>query len=551
MARKPKQFRKRKLNYLDFLKALTKWLGSRYRDEQKLDSLIKSYELNNQKAFSRIVSYAYNRPHIIWYINKYFNHLFDFHQYDTKELIYNLCFVFDSNFHNKSSKFFYLKSQELRDNNKKKVKKVIKDYFEIVKKKHINDIELNYFYHLFNIGVIKEEELEKLNKTINGEESTLNLDPIELEEESGNYTEEDIKNYIEKCKTEELPENIKKFCQELKERKPQRENCQTCKLFESPMVVLDTNASDFGGVNFAFLALNPGKDETIYDKPLVGRAGELQRRKMFFLPPDITWVLTNLLLCFTRNQSEIGKTTKEILKVSQHCTGFITKIFEKFPAQYYIPVGKPAAELFGITGSITENSGKLFNIQNTKVIPLVHPSGVQQYHGKLEEAYNYGFNRIYEIAERLSSQQSVRSENNSTKQFVENIQENKVNKQYTNTQNNRSTSNNKNKNSYLKNIPQDKILNNDDEVKDNGLTLFDSFNLDNKNMLMIYLDDSGKKYYLVKDLNVPFYIKADGEHCDILIDDPNMVCYTNGYNRNKVLKSLRENMEVNKKSAVE
>ena len=47
------------------------------------------------------------------------------------------------------------------------------------------------------------------------------------------------------------------------------------------MVVLDTNAEEFGEVDLMFIALNPGADEVIYNKPLVGKAGIKQREKMF------------------------------------------------------------------------------------------------------------------------------------------------------------------------------------------------------------------------------------------------------------------------------
>ncbi|MFW6247067.1 MAG: uracil-DNA glycosylase family protein [bacterium] len=546
MARKPKQFRKKKVNYIDFLKALTRWLCGNQRNEDKLEKLINTYDLNNQKLFLRIASYAYNNPHIIWYLNKYFNSLYDFYSYDTKELVYNICYVFDMNMHNKNSNFFYLKSQELRDNNKQKVKKVLKDYFIQIKKKHINDIELNHLYNLFNKGVIKEEDLEKINKTINGEESKLNLDPIEIEETSDNknleYSKEQINQYIEECRTRNLSNEISEFCTKLKEIKQKREKCKNCKLFNSEMVVLDTNRETFGEVDFAFVALNPGKTEKIYDKPLVGAAGKLQREMMFYLPKDTKWMITNIMLCFTANQADIGKTEKEISKVSENCRDFLVKIFEKFPAKYYIPIGKPAAAVFGISGSIIENSGQLFEVGNSKIIPLVHPSGVIQYHGKLEQAYKYGFNRIYEIAENIyPNQKNSVNLNVSTENNNSSYQSNK-----------QTTTNKRSNKGYLKNIPEEKIINIDDDkfFEENNITLFDCVNLDNKNILMIYLDQNGIKYYAIKELVVPLYIKTEG-NCEILIDDPDAVTYANGYSRNKILKGLRENMEVNKRTAVE
>lgn len=535
MARSTKEIKYKKPDYLEYLKSLTRWLGNKNkRNPEELNNLIKKHKITNSNIFLRICSYSYNRPHIIWYFNKYFNNFFEFNVYDIENLVFSLCHVLDCNKHNNSRSFYYLKSNDLKDFNKQQVKKIIKDYFLIIKRKHINDIELNFFYNLFNKGLIEKDALLDINTLVNGEESKINIQEPTVKVEQEEASQEQIDEYFEYYRTRELPKIISDFSQELKNKKENRSECQKCKLKDSPMVILDTNREDFGEVDFAFFALNPGGQEKVYGKPFVGASGKLQRKMMFHLPKESLWMMTNVILCYTANQKEIGKNDKQIKEVCDNCRELVIQISSKFPAKYYIPVGKPAAQVFGINQSITQVCGEIIDMGGNKVIPLIHPSAVIQYHGKMEEAYNLGWNTIYSIAKELHGGQ-VNS----------NILQPK-----TKSKNETPSPQTKNVNISNLNIPNNKMINNPSQIKEMGLTYFDTFNL-GKNLLNIFIDQNGVKFYLIEENETPIYIKnSNWNECDMIISNPDQYCYINGYNRFKLLNSAKDNMETNKKSVL-
>ena len=249
---KGKVIKKRK-DYLTFLKQLTRWICSYQRNKKTIQYLLDQYETTPQNIFIRIVSYCYNKPHIIWYFNKYFNNLYDFFKYDIIELMYSMVYIMDCNDHNKTQQLFYLKSNNLKDTNKQKVKNIIKEYFNIIKKEYPNDLELNFYYKLFQTSVISPDEILQMDLELNGKESKITFSDIDgVIESTPQASVESINKYIEDCKIRILPSNISQFCNELKSNKLNRKECQRCKLKDNSMVVLDTNMSDFGPVDIIY-----------------------------------------------------------------------------------------------------------------------------------------------------------------------------------------------------------------------------------------------------------------------------------------------------------
>lgn len=516
---------KKKKDHLSYLKQLTKWFCSPGRRISIIENLTNYYEVENYKLFLRVISYCYSNLHIVWFFNKYINSLFDFYKFKNTDLANSMAYVMDSNGHSRTNKFFYLKGNDQRDNYKFRVKKIISNYFRTIYQRPLNDTELNFQYTLFQKNLITTDEIIEMDIAVNGEKSKINFEDLEQSriEQSRNIeivdSTEQIKEYINKCRIEPLPEKISDFCRSLKDEKLKREECQICKLKDKPMVILDTNMNDFGVVDIAFIALNPGKDEVTYDKPLVGAAGKHHRKKMFYMPPNTKWLLSNVILCNTANQKEIGKNNKEILNVARFCRPNLTKIFEKFPAKLYVPMGGPAAEVFGIKGSIVSNSGKVFDINNVKILPCVHPSAVIQYHGKMEDAYNHAWQTIY-------------SSLGATPNQTQNIQEIHQEDQQLGT-------------NYT--VDPSKMIT---EVRD-GLTLFDIVDLDGYKTLMTFLDENGKKFYMIRDNEMPIYIKnSDWKQREMLVDDIDTIVKIQGVNRYKVVSTVRDVMNVTKNTLV-
>ena len=98
------------------------------------------------------------------------------------------------------------------------------------------------------------------------------------------------------------------------------------------------------------------------------------------------------------------------------------------------------------------------------------------------------------------------------------------------------------------NIPSEKMINFVDET----LTYFDSVNLDDENILNIYIDEDGEKKYKIDSFTMPIYIK------DCKVSDRNMlnnnfeyVTYINGKTRYRLSKTLKDNLVAQKHKALQ
>ncbi len=475
---------KKKSSYLMGLKALTNWIFSNRRDQEELENnIIQKYKFDTT-LLKRLISYVYNCPHIVWYINKHMNHLFDFDKMDLKDMIYSFVYLLDVNQYNQVKKLFYLKSDDLADKNKTKIKQLLKEFFNRIYDKNYNEQELNFFYDLFNLGIITVEDIHQVDLYLNNTKNTIDID--ELTPLHYNNIVLDIYRV--------LPEKIQKFCNEIKEKILSRRECQTCELFGKSSVILDTNVDDFGEVDIVFIGLNPGKDEVKLDKPFVGKSGMFLRKKIAELPGDIKWVITNCILCHTKNEKDI----KNAESVIFNCYDLVLEIASKFPAKYYIPLGSKALKLFGIEESISSASGKKFITSTHSVIPLIHPSSAVNY-GQLKK-FEEGFATIYE--QFKSKRKTVVVTTPSP-------------------------------------IAQDKFIT---EITPD-LTLFDIREVDNK-IIKIFIDKDSKKKYLIEDYNFEFYVKmGNWTECSQIVDQVDYRVVIPGYMKAAIIKQTREKVK--------
>jgi len=504
-----------KNNYFDFLKYLTKWIIND-DDYNKLNNFIKILKINEDSIIPKTLTYLYKHPHLIWYFNKYINNLFDISNFSIRDIMEFIKILIKTNNIKNSNELYFLKSDLNKDKDRKVIKNIFYNYYKIIYDEKLNNIELNYMLNLFKLGTITQKNINDMNKIINGNDVmdlSFQYQQINNTEINSTINMEEFEKYFNENRNKKLPENISNFINELKTKKNNKQSCNKCKLFEKQMIILDTNMEDFGAVDVAFIALNPGKDDIIFDKPLVGKAGKFHRKFMYEMPQNTKWLITNILLCNTNNQKEIGKNDDEILKETQKCTENLREILNKFPAYYYVLIGTPVMKLFGIKGSIIQLSGSIITLNNTKFIVMPHPSSVIQYYGDRETAYKLSFDLIYKILNEKNS--NVIQSNNETKQ---------------------NNTINENNNCMINEITDD-------------LTLVNIITLDDKNILFVFIDKFGAKKYFKKEFKIPVYIRdKDWTDCNMIENEFNIVSHTNSsYQRTKLLNLLRENIDVEKK----
>jgi uracil-DNA glycosylase family 4 len=477
-----KNFEKPNNTYIDFLKELRNWLCYRENDKDHLRHIIKKYKINENTVIHRAIFYLYKTPRLLWYFNEYMNNLYA--GYDIVDTMYNIAQLMKYYQIDKSNNLTYIKSSDYKDTNRTSIIKQITDM-------NVPSGEFDFFYSL-------------LYKPLTNDTS-----------EEVNTDQEAIIEHIDYMRRRVLPDDIVEFCNGIKANIQQRELCQSCKLFGRKSVVLDTNIDTPGPVDIAFVALNPGTDEPIFDKPLVGLSGTMFRENMYRMPIGTTWVITNIMLCSTSGQSDIGKTVKEVLSVAEHCKEHLQQILTAFPAKIYVPIGGPVMEVFGISGSITNNSGEVFESQGIKVLPIVHPSGARR-GGNFKIAYDMGWKTIHNELKKIKEQSDKPKQQSKKKE--------------------RKTK------TTIKNTTSE------EEVCSDTMSLLNIETIGNNKILMVLIDTKdGSKHYVVKNIEVPIYVKEESWRECQMLDEPKTIINLNEYERRKLLNTLNDSMNFSKK----
>lgn len=491
--KKLENIKRKQVDYLDSVKVLTKWITNNKRTDEQLETLIEKYNIENS-SIKRILSYTYSFPYIVNYFNRYLNNKYEFDSLDTKILIKSIVYLMHINNRIASKYFMFIRSNDLKDDVKEVIKKLIKEYLSITYSIECTNKELNFYYKLFKLGKIKDEDLLEIDRLLNGDKTIIkSLDFVNYKEALGFIENNNIEEEIEK-KDIVKSDNIINFINSIKEDKLVNDNCKKCELYNKPIVVLDTNVSDINSdIDITFIGLNPGADEVKFDNPFVGDSGKYIRKIIEQLPKDKKWLIFNSILCHTNNKSDI----KNVYDVIRNCQVQTNKIFGSFNSKLYILVGDDAKSLFGITDPISKCSGVLYSInESVSAIPLIHPSSIlrnSKYQGVFDSSVKNilsQFNIIGDLPARSKS---------ASESIVE------------------DTSN---------------------------LLLVDIKKIENNKILMIYTDLEGNKRYKIEEFNFPVLIKnKDWKECDMISKNVTDVCYLNDYQRGILNKKCSQTMQ--------
>jgi len=272
---------------------------------------------------------------------------------------------------------------------------------------------------------------------------------------------------------------------------------------------MDTNVLDAEEVDIAFIGLNPGTEEVEIGKPFVGKAGKILREQMALLPNNIKWVIYNVILCHTRNESEI----KQPDDVKARCRPLVEIIMQTFPAKVYVPMGAKAFDWFGLKGTVGSLAGKVFTNNNITIVPIIHPSSAN-YNPENLSKFKSNFQTILNL---FKSNQPVSVTNNTQPTITQPARAD-----------NKSEIAVPDNDKFITKITPD-------------LTFFDVREINNK-ILKIYINKDGQKRYLLTDYNVNFFIKnASWKECDQITSQVDGIVTVSGRDKYNVIKKLEIN----------
>ncbi len=402
--------KQKKPNVFAGIKSLTKWMVSKNRDVEEFQQLCKKFNFNKQ-IIKRIISYAYNSPHTIWFINKYMNDLYDWNNWEFEDIVQSIMYVFEQNQILSSQKFYYIKANNGKDINRQAIINIIAQFFKDVHDTYYSGQVLRFFYELTLIDEISMDEIFEADRMINNDKKTLRIkeeNPVELWDKKINLPDISVAD-IKRAKEGRYPEEVQTFINDMKQIKENNDVCKKCKLFNKKIVILDTNIKNLKDpIDVMILGLNPSIEDVKMDQPFTskGRLGMVIREQIEKFPEDTNWMITNSILCSSKNKTEIGS-VNEIESIQENCSNLVSEIIKKFPAQLYILVGVDAAKSFDITAPITKISGEYY--KDIRAIPVVHPSGAKN--EKAKSAAERGWKAVQiKISENKSPTEKTNSD---------------------------------------------------------------------------------------------------------------------------------------------
>ena len=166
-----KNFDKKERSIYDLYTFISRWISNfKKRNTTLLIEEIKKYNLNQYEIISvvkKVSFYGLKYPKFIWYINKYFNNTYEFNKYESSLLIYNIIFLLTQFVDDGNPKYFnklvIFKSNYKKDLNYINITKVIYRYFDEIYNIQFNDLELKYYYILYENRIIRETDIYDMN----------------------------------------------------------------------------------------------------------------------------------------------------------------------------------------------------------------------------------------------------------------------------------------------------------------------------------------------------------------------------------------------------
>lgn len=495
----------------NFIEGLNKFNGLLTKNVLDLDGLrlvIEKYKFD-QFIIRRLISYMYNYPNILIYLNKYLNYL-GIAQCNLIEFIRSYRYILQCNGVLDSRRFYYLKSSAYKDELQMKIINLLDQYFVERFDIHFNYKELLFFYDLYLNGIITNQDIYDVDLLVNNNNKTINLGEFKPEKNQESVSiNKLIRQYNDTSKGVELINN------EIHKRKS--EQCQDCQYFGRELVPFDGNIQDVNNIDVLLINLHP--DLLDLKEKRTFREKSIIRQNIALFPKNIKWLLVNLIPCVFKSKSELGEKVNDIVEyVSNGCHKVVLDYIKKnIKPKLVILVGEectsvllPAAKFDNTLGQLTED----------KYISVYHPNSMK--HPKTKIRGNVHWENIQELVKSLSS---------SSDEFVSEPPKPAAGKE-------------KPKVIEEDIIPEPIKLNKPNKKDKKKLLLLDVKEIEGgKTVLIILTDEQGNKYYEKKRNITTGYIKNSSfKDCDILADSVDVEFSMSKMDKLKLMKLLREKM---------
>lgn len=489
---------KTKPNFIDGLNKFNKLLTRNSFDADSIRIIIDKYGFDGF-LIRRLISYVYNYPWVLTYLNKYLNYL-GVASCDLMEYIKTFRYILLCNGILDTRRFYYLKSSAEKNDIQKKIIDLLDKYFSEIFDLNLNYKELLFYYNLYLNGIITNQDIYEIDLLINNNSKTINLP--------------DFKPDLEKNKPVSVNTLIKRFSEssrgidfinnEIYKRK--NENCESCRYFGREIVPFDGNIIDINNVDVLIVNLNPDLNDLKEKRTF--RENSIIRQNISLFPKNVYWLLINLSPCVFKSKSELGK---DIDEIKEHLIGCNKIVFDfiqqNIKPKLTILIGREVESVFLPSIEFEETLGRL---TNNKFISALHPNSMKQVKSQINGK------KSWESVQHVISDFFTSSNDDKSIQTIS--------KEENNQQQNQ--------------VVIEKIKKNDQ------LLLLDVKEIEGgKSVLLIFTDEEGNKHYEKKRNITTGYIKESKfKNCSVLTDSVDVEFTMTKMEKIKLTKLLREKM---------
>lgn len=342
---------KYKPSYFEGLKKLTKYIIDDKITDDKLSEFINKYNLDNN-IIKRILTLIYNNPNIIIYINKYMNNLYDKNP-DLIDFIKTFRYILKSNNILNSKYIHYHKSTENKIQIQQQILNLLSEYFP-----DMNFHELKFFYKLYLINKITNDDIIELDLLLHNNEQTIKISP-------DNINIKDIKKETD-ISVQELINNQNKISSFLDKYNNDLKNIKlnqcdkNCKLYLNNFVNIEgsKNILDIGPIDLLIINLFPSFDD--YKSKQIFKNDNFIRQQINTFPENKKWLLINLIMCCSKNKISIGN-DHDVNNMIYNCSSICSKILNDFPCEKKILIGEDVYKYIINDNNYKENLGNEIN----------------------------------------------------------------------------------------------------------------------------------------------------------------------------------------------
>lgn len=503
------------------MKELNKWILRGNLDTDVLTRILEKYKFSIPALVHRLFGYSYSNLKLVQYLDTWFNNLYDFNKFRIQDFLLSYAYTLRESGARNIGDLCLIRSNENCDWNRQKILELFKRYFRDHLQKNLNDEEIRFYYQLYLNEVISNDDVIEIDRYLNNNEKTINLRGSSEINDNGWVDKFDqlmdspsVATVL--ARQVQASEEMQNWILEALKKKGRE--CKECPLFSGFFLPLRSNAEKFSDVKTLVVQLGVSKDDARTSELATqdSKYGEYLNQYLEQLKEP--YMVMPCMMCGLQTRPLLKE--KDVKDIVQRCSGFFQDLYQKVVPDRVVLVGSTVGNIFGLSGRINTQVGKWYrNFGGCVVMDPTTSLKTESSAINCQKSWNFAFGLDM-------TPQMGKEKKESSPKVVENVSQNNV----------------------VVDTEEQKPAPQMDEIPDDA-TLFDIKPLSQKEVLMIYIANDGKKLYRTVPYKMKGFIKP-GSYQDCQLFDSDIQYYFSmtrqqkGVLEKELLKCLNDLKEV-------